>query len=121
MTGILARLAALRSIRPVLVLHADRSPADHALRAETHDLVGRLRGARAVFWHEHPGPEEPDARTGLMDLGGTRLPDNATVFLCGPLPFMREIRGQLLGAGVPARRIRHEVFGPDVWLPDNTS
>ncbi|WP_055524789.1 globin domain-containing protein [Streptomyces graminilatus] len=120
MTGILARLAALRSIRPVLVLHADRSPADHALRAETHDLVGQLRDARAVFWYERPGPEEPDARTGLMDLSGTRLPDDATVFLCGPLPFMREVRGQLLGAGVPARRIRYEVFGPDLWLPGTT-
>ncbi|MGW3652888.1 globin domain-containing protein [Streptomyces sp. NPDC000878] len=121
MTGILARLAALRSIRPVLVLHADRSPADHALRTETHDLVGQLRGARAVFWYERPGPEEPDAHTGLMDLSGTRLPANATVFLCGPLPFMREVRGQLLGAGVPARRIHYEVFGPDLWLPDITA
>jgi nitric oxide dioxygenase len=121
MTGILARLAALRSIRPVLVLHADRSPTDHALRAGTHALVGQLRGARAVFWYERPGPEEPDARTGLMDLSGTELPDGATVFLCGPLPFMREVRGQLLGAGVPARRIRYEVFGPDLWLPDTTA
>ncbi|MGW7607383.1 globin domain-containing protein [Streptomyces sp. NPDC054766] len=121
MTGILAHLAALRSIRPVLVLHADRSPADHPLRAETHDLVGQLPGARAVFWYECPGPEEPDAGTGLMDLSSTELPDNATVFLCGPLPFMRDVRGQLLGAGVPARRIRYEVFGPDLWLPDTAA
>ncbi|MET9895319.1 globin domain-containing protein [Streptomyces sp. NPDC006465] len=121
MTGILAHLAALRSIRPVLVLHADRSPADHPLRAETHDLVEQLPGARAVFWYERPGPEEPGARTGLMDLSDTELPDNAAVFLCGPLPFMREVRGQLLGAGVPARRIRYEVFGPDLWLPDTAA
>ncbi|MDQ1021718.1 ferredoxin-NADP reductase [Streptomyces afghaniensis] len=39
------------------------------------------------------------------------------MFLCGPLPFMREVRGQLLAAGVPARSIRYEVFGPDLWLP----
>ncbi|MER6084926.1 globin domain-containing protein [Streptomyces sp. NPDC001833] len=117
MTGILAHLAALGSTRPVLVLHADRSPDDHALRAEAHDLVGRLPGARAVFWYERPGAEEPDARTGPMDLDGIHLPDGATVFLCGPLPFMRAVRGQLLAAGVPARRIRYEVFGPDLWLP----
>ncbi|MFF4585369.1 globin domain-containing protein [Streptomyces sp. NPDC001388] len=117
MTGILAHLAALGSTRPVLVLHADRSPADHALRAETNDLVGRLPDARAVYWYERPGAEEPDARTGLMDLSGIELPDGATVFLCGPLPFMREVRAQLLGAGVPPRGIRYEVFGPDLWLP----
>ncbi|MER5796574.1 globin domain-containing protein [Streptomyces sp. NPDC001980] len=117
MTGILAHLAGLRSIRRVLVLHADRSPADHALRTETHDLVDQLRNARAVFWYERPGAEEPAASTGPMDLSDTELPDNATVFLCGPLPFMRDVRGQLLSAGVPARRIRYEVFGPDLWLP----
>lgn len=117
MTSILARLAALGSTRPVLVLHADRSPADHALRTETSRLVEQLPGARAVFWYERPGPEEPDAREGLMTLDGIELPDGATVFLCGPLPFMRDVRARLLGAGVPAQRIRYEVFGPDLWLP----
>ncbi|MFF8633587.1 globin domain-containing protein [Streptomyces pilosus] len=117
MTGILAHLAALGSTRPVLVLHADRSPADHALREETRELAGRLPGARAVFWYERPGPEDPDAHEGLMSLDGVELPEQATVFLCGPLPFMRAVRAQLLGAGVPARRIRYEVFGPDLWLP----
>ncbi|MCX3288908.1 globin domain-containing protein [Streptomyces nigra] len=115
--SILARLAALGSTRPVLVLHADRSPADHALRAETRELVGQLPGARADFWYERPGPEEPDAREGLMNLDGIELPTDATVFLCGPLPFMRDVRAQLLRAGVPARHIRYEVFGPDLWLP----
>ncbi|MCK8438259.1 hemin transporter [Streptomyces sp. D2-8] len=117
MTGILAHLTALASTRPVLVLHADRSPADHALRTETTDLVEQLPDARAVFWYEHPGPQEPTAREGLMNLHGVELPENATVFLCGPLPFMRDVRAQLLAAGVPARHIRYEVFGPDLWLP----
>ncbi|MET7481662.1 globin domain-containing protein [Streptomyces sp. NPDC005538] len=121
MTGILAHLAAVGSARPVLVLHADRSPGDHALRSETHDLVGQLPSAQAHFWYEHPGAEEPGARTGLMDLGDIELPADATVFLCGPLPFMRAVRGQLLDAGVPARRIRYEVFGPDLWLPGTTA
>lgn len=70
-----------------------------------------------VFWYVRPGSEEPDAREGLMNLDGIELPENATVFLCGPLPFMRDVRGQLLRAGVPAQRIRYEVFGPDLWLP----
>ncbi|WP_432120038.1 globin domain-containing protein [Streptomyces sp. bgisy032] len=117
MTGILAHLAAVGSTRPVLVLHADRSPAAHALRTETVRLAGLLPGARTVFWYERPGPEEPDAREGLMNLDGVELPEGATVFLCGPLPFMRDVRAGLLRAGVPARRVRYEVFGPDLWLP----
>jgi nitric oxide dioxygenase len=117
MTGMLAHLAAIGSTRPVRVLHADRSPAEHALRAETQKLIEQLPDAHAIFWYEHPGPQEPAPRVGLMDLDGVELPDGATVFLCGPLPFMRTVRGQLLHAGVPARRIPYEVFGPDLWLP----
>ena len=121
MTGILAHLEAGASTRRVLVLHADLSPADHALRAETRELVGQLPYARALFWYERPGAAEPEAREGLMDLSGVELPDGATVFLCGPLPFMRDVRAQLLRAGVPARRIRYEVFGPDLWLPGSAA
>ncbi|MEU0005341.1 globin domain-containing protein [Streptomyces sp. NPDC006314] len=93
----------------------------HALRTETRELAGQLPNARAVFWYERPGAEEPHARGGLMNLDGIQLPDGATVFLCGPLPFMRDVRGQLLRAGVPARHIRYEVFGPDLWLPGPTA
>ncbi|WP_081239345.1 globin domain-containing protein [Streptomyces viridosporus] len=117
MVGMLARLATLGSTRRVLVLHADGSPAEHALRAETREAVDGLPDAEAVFWYERPGAEEPDARSGLMDLTGIGVPADATVYLCGPLPFMRTVRGQLLGAGVPARAIHYEVFGPDLWLP----
>ncbi|NUO46390.1 MAG: hemin transporter, partial [Streptomyces sp.] len=46
------------------------------------------------------------------------VPAGATVYLCGPLPFMRAVRTQLLDRGVPPRHIRYEVFGPDLWLPD---
>lgn len=107
----------------MLALHADRSPADHALRTEARALVERLPDARARFWYERPGTdaEEPQARTGLMDLDGVELPLDATVFLCGPLPFMRHAREQLLRAGIPARAIRYEVFGPDLWLPSPAS
>ncbi|MFI9583861.1 globin domain-containing protein [Streptomyces sp. NPDC052236] len=118
MAGMLSHLAAVGSARPVLVLHADRSPAEHALAAETRELVAGLPGARAVFWYEKPGEVDESAdRTGLMDLDGIELSEDATVYLCGPLPFMRAVREQLLKAGIPARNIQYEVFGPDLWLP----
>ncbi|CAL9351829.1 Flavohemoprotein [Streptomyces sp. enrichment culture] len=118
MVGMLEHLAVTGSTRPVTVLHADRSPGDHALRADTDRLVERLPGARSVFWYERPGAEEPGAREGVMDLGDLEVGTDASVYLCGPLPFMRSVREQLLRAGVPAREIRYEVFGPDLWLAD---
>ncbi|MET7938178.1 globin domain-containing protein [Streptomyces sp. NPDC005322] len=116
--SMLGHLALTGSTRPVLVLHADTSPAEHALAAEVREVVEQLPRARAVFWYEHGATESAGARTGRMDLDGVAVPADASVYLCGPLPFMRAVRGRLLRAGVPARRIRYEVFGPDLWLPD---
>ncbi|WP_424886922.1 globin domain-containing protein [Streptomyces sp. XH2] len=120
MVGMLEHLAATGSTRPVLVLHADRSPADHALRADTHRLVDALPTARSLFWYEHAGAEEPTALDGFMSLDDIDVPKDASVYLCGPLPFMRAVREELLRAGVPARDITYEVFGPDLWLADAT-
>jgi hypothetical protein len=64
-----------------------------------------------------PGDHSHDLVVVIPDPRGVELPDGASVFLCGPLPFMRDVRGRLLSAGVPARRIRYEVFGPDLLLP----
>jgi nitric oxide dioxygenase len=115
MVGMLEHLAATGSTRPVLALHADRTPAEHALRTDTRHLVRQLPDTRAEFWYEQDAGDEPGAHTGLMDLDGLDLPADADVYLCGSLPFMRAVRTQLLQAGVPARRIRYEVFGPDLW------
>ena len=121
MVAMLEHLAAEASNRPVTVLHADRSPADHALRADTNRLSSTLPNARTTYWYERDAAREPGSRTGLMNLDGLRLPADASVYLCGPLPFMREVRTQLLRDGVPARNIRYEVFGPDLWLADSTT
>ena len=47
------------------------------------------------------------------------LEDDVQVFTCGPLPFMRHVRASLLARGVPASSIRYEVFGPDLWSPQD--
>ncbi|MER5633837.1 globin domain-containing protein [Streptomyces nitrosporeus] len=121
MVGMLEHLAATSSTRRVTVLHADRSPDRHALRSDTHRLVDELADARYTFWYEERAEAEPGSRSGRMDLDGLELPGDARVYLCGALPFMRRVREQLLAAGVPARDIRYEVFGPDLWLADATA
>lgn len=56
---------------------------------------------------------------GTMDLSAVDLPQNATYYLCGPLPFMRALRGSLLTRGVVLPDdIHYEVFGPDLWQAD---
>ncbi|MEU1053237.1 globin domain-containing protein [Streptomyces sp. NPDC005876] len=117
MLSMLDHLAATGDGRPVTVVHADRTPADHAHRDEHLALVAALPDARLHLFYEEPGDAAPaGAAAGRADLGGLDLPPGLTVYLCGPVPFMRAVRGDLLRRGVPAERVHYEVFGPDLWL-----
>ena len=51
-----------------------------------------------------------------MTLQDVVLPADASVYVCGPLPFMKSIRSQAIDAGIPATKVHYEVFGPDLWL-----
>lgn len=112
---IVEHIARTQPQRTVIVAHADRTAADHALR-ETVLHVGRqLDDFTAYSWYEKVEPGNTRSREGFMDLSDISLPDGVQVFTCGPLPFMRHVRSTLLERGIPATRIRYEVFGPDLW------
>ncbi|MCT4351913.1 FAD-binding oxidoreductase [Streptomyces sp. Je 1-79] len=114
MLAMLDHLATTGSHRPVTVVHADRSPADHAHREELHRLVDALPNGSLHLWYEEPGAAS--ARPGRADVTTLDLPPGVTAYLCGPLPFMRQVRGDLLAGGVAAAAVHYEVFGPDLWL-----
>ncbi|SEC59072.1 nitric oxide dioxygenase [Streptomyces sp. 2131.1] len=114
--SMLEHLAEAGHRAPVTVVHGDRSPADHALRTDHAALTAKLPDAAAHFWYENPADGHPADRTGLVDLSGLVIPSGTHAYLCGPLPFMRAVRTQLLAKGVPASDIHYEVFGPDLWL-----
>lgn len=116
MINMLGHLAATDSPREVIAVHADYDENTHALRADFDQLVGKLPDASAHVWYEAPQREWPAERTGLVDLGDIAIPDGTTAYLCGPLPFLRAVRAQLVDRGVPATDIHYEVFGPDMWL-----
>jgi nitric oxide dioxygenase len=87
MIGMLGHLAATAPSRAVCVLHADRTPADHALRADTRRLVGQLPQAHTLFWYEQDAPQEPGSRKGLMDVDGLNLPADAERLPVRPAPL----------------------------------
>ncbi|MFD9609930.1 globin domain-containing protein [Streptomyces sp. NPDC059083] len=114
MLAMLDHLAATGSTRPVVVVHADRAPASHAHAEELRRLVDALPQGELHLWYEEPG--DSGARPGRADVTLIDLPTGSTAYLCGPLPFLRAVRGDLLGRGIPAADIHYEVFGPDLWL-----
>jgi len=111
--SILRSLALNKSKREVIVLHAESTLEGWALREQMKEDVAVLEAAELELWLETPSN---GAHEGFMSLDGVTIPDNASVYLCGPLPFMRSLRSQALASGVPADRIHYEIFGPDLWL-----
>lgn len=116
MVAMLAALAADGHTAPVTVVHGDRSPADHALRADHAAFAAKLPDASVHFFYERDAA--PDARMGRVDLDRTDIAvrPGTRAYLCGPLPFMRAVRTQLIGRGVAPADVHYEVFGPDLWL-----
>ncbi|WP_372466845.1 globin domain-containing protein [Microbacterium maritypicum] len=109
--------------RTVRLFHADRSHDTHVLYASLRRQVLAMEDARAQNWYRDDAGSAPTLRpalSGRMDLAAVELPDDADVFMCGPLDFMRTCRSTLLARGVPPERISYEVFGPDLWAQQPT-
>ena len=109
----LRSLARQGSSREVIVLHAEKNLEAWALRDQMVNDIEKLDGANLKLWLEEPAE---GANTGFMSLQDVELPADASVYVCGPLPFMKSIRSQAIDAGIPAAKIHYEVFGPDLWL-----
>jgi nitric oxide dioxygenase len=86
----------------------------HALRADHEGFADKLEDAAVHFWYEQDAPQS--AQTGRVDLSRVAVASGTRAYLCGPLPFMRAVRTQLLEKGVAPADIHYEVFGPDLWL-----
>jgi len=113
MVAFLDRLVRQESTRRVIVLHADRSAEEWALRELHEMLVAELPNATLETWMETPGEGDHD---GFMDLSGVAVPADAEVVLCGPLPFMKAVRSAVIAQGVPGRSVSYEILGPDQWM-----
>jgi nitric oxide dioxygenase len=121
MAGMLSHLVKSGSQRQVIMLHADDSEASFPLRGQVREDLAALPDGTLRTWFLNPtvgGSDSGSEFSGFMDVGAVELPDDAEYYLCGPLPFLKSVRGALIAGGVPARDIQYEVFGPDLWLAD---
>ncbi|WP_086730730.1 globin domain-containing protein [Streptomyces carpinensis] len=114
MVAMLEQLALTGHGAPVTVVHADRTPAHHALRSDHEAYAGKLADGRTAFFYEQDAAGA--GRPGRVDLADVDVPAGTRAYLCGPLPFMRAVRTQLIEKGVAPADIHYEVFGPDLWL-----
>jgi nitric oxide dioxygenase len=113
----LAHLAAAAPAREIVLVHADRSGWAHALRHELPTLQQQLPNLSVHLWYEDAADGElaglkAAIHPGRVDPTRVPLAPGAWAHLCGPVPFMSQVRTGLIRRGLPAQRIAYEVFGP---------
>jgi ferredoxin-NADP reductase/MOSC domain-containing protein YiiM len=115
--AMLYALAAARSTRQVLWLHAARDGQHHPFAAEVRRLMLSLTHGRGYVCYSRPEArdkmgEDFDA-TGHLSrsvFGRVGVPREADVYLCGPTRFMSDMKEALSTLGIAPGQIRVELF-----------
>jgi ferredoxin-NADP reductase/MOSC domain-containing protein YiiM len=115
--AMLHALAAARSTRPVLWLHAARDGQHHPFAAEVRHLMPALTHGRHHVCYSRPAArdrigEDFDAAGHLSRsvFDAVGMPQEADVYLCGPNRFMADMKETLAAFGVAPARIHAEIF-----------
>jgi ferredoxin-NADP reductase/MOSC domain-containing protein YiiM/ferredoxin len=110
-------LAAARSARPVLWLHAARDGQHHPFAAEVRRLMPALAHGRLYVCYSKPAShdrigEDFNAAGHLSPavLGEIGIPREADVYICGPNRFMADMKGTLAALGVAPAQMHAEIF-----------
>jgi ferredoxin-NADP reductase/MOSC domain-containing protein YiiM len=115
--AMLHELAAARSTRQVLWLHAARDREHHPFATEVRRLMLSLAHGRRYVCYSRPGAGEKIGEDfdfaghlsrSVFDEAG--IPREADVYLCGPNRFMAEMKTALSAFGVAPERIHLEIF-----------
>jgi ferredoxin-NADP reductase/MOSC domain-containing protein YiiM len=115
--AMLQALAAARSTRQVLWLHAARDGQHHPFATEVLGLISELPNGRSYVCYSRPGSSDKMGEN--FDASGhlsrsvfdqIRVPRDADVYLCGPTRFMTEMKVALTTLGVPPEKIHFEIF-----------
>jgi ferredoxin-NADP reductase len=123
--AMLNSLAAARSTRQILWLHAARDRAHHPFAAEVRRLMQALPRGRTYVCYSRPGvPDQVGedfnaighlSQSHFEEAG---VPREAEVYLCGPNRFMADMKRELATFGFAQERIHIEIFqGSEAMTP----
>ena len=104
--AMLHSLASAKSDRDIWWVHTTRNAETHAFAAEVETLIDSLPHAQQHIFYTETG-----GRLDQRSIAALGLPTDATVYLCGPGPFMDDMRQALTAAGISPSGIHTELFG----------
>jgi ferredoxin-NADP reductase len=115
--AMLYALAAARSTRQVLWLHAARDREHHPFADEVRRLMLALAHGRSYVCYSRPGSGDKMGKDfdaighlsrSVFDEAG--VPRDADVYLCGPNRFMADMKEALASLGIAPERVHVEIF-----------
>jgi ferredoxin-NADP reductase/MOSC domain-containing protein YiiM/ferredoxin len=115
--SMLHQLAESHSERDIWWLHGARGPHEHPFADEAHELLASLPHAREHVFYSAATPPERDrvhaarGRLSKEALASLGVPAGARAYVCGPAPFMADMRDALTSLGVDPAAIHTELFG----------
>jgi ferredoxin-NADP reductase/MOSC domain-containing protein YiiM len=104
--AMLHALAAQHNERDIWWLHVTRDAQSLAFGGEVGELLDSLSAARRRVFYTADNGRPDESAIGALD-----LPQDAVAYLCGPQPFMTDMRSALVGAGIDESRVHSELFG----------
>jgi len=102
-------------------VHAARNGKVQAFKKELQELKGKLPNFHLSYLYDAPSEEDQKdihfRKAGFIDtewLKSNIANKNADYYLCGPVPFLKNILSALKELGVDDASIHYEFFGPSV-------
>jgi nitric oxide dioxygenase len=121
LTSVLNALVEKKSSRPISWIHGARNSNTRAFKRHIDGLVAENANVHAMYFGSSPKESEVEGRDyhvkGRVDLEkvdkGILFADNEKTqyFVCGPMHFMLDVEEKLKSYGVPAERVKMELFG----------
>ena len=114
--AMLQRLVEVKATQSVWWISAARTPTQHPLAAEAHELLSRLPHQHERNFYSAIAPDSASTidvpgRLTAAALADLALPTDAIVYLCGPPQFMTDLQSALAGLGFAPAQVRTENFG----------
>ncbi|BBN83539.1 flavohemoprotein [Pseudoalteromonas sp. A25] len=116
MMAMLERALICQNSRKLLFIHACINKNEHSFKDAIDIKCKQHLNLSQEVWYEQENTTNKQGRIQL-DQSDLLLPlEQGEFYLCGPTPFMANIKQQLINLGVAPTQIIYEVFGPHETL-----
>lgn len=125
MMSMLKRVADQQTDRTVTFIHAAKNSVVHAFHNEITETINLLPNAKEYIVYESPTDSDRENKQfyaeGFVDVHKLQtivVDKEASFYVCGPVPFMKNVIVSLEKLGVKEENIHFEFFGPSINLKE---